>query len=289
MDNNKNYVGKVIKVYYKANGKEQTQTGIVMSQQLLSSGKLKMDMLLTDGREWLSTYVNVEKITFARVDEKLRAALTKYYKAKIEQEAFLKAFWKEKAAHEDNVSDALKAVRNCSGTMSFNEFSAAVENLFKETFPYAEDHSGWCKKYFHCSGGSQTEIQVDHVKDVEKYATPEKYSFIRRRYDGTLTIEPDTPGYKQFCERCAPPEIPSLKGKCKTEVDANIGDKWLTVSRTYSFPLTNGYSKQSLQALTDLLRSPSKTNLAEQISSAEKRKAASGKGGRSGPEGHGGR
>lgn len=276
-DTNKNYVGKVIKVYYKADGKEHMKTGIVISQGTLSNGKPKMSMLLTDGNEWLSSYVNVEKITSARIDENLRAALTQYYKAKTEQETFLQTFWKEKGRHEQNVSASLKAVRDCSGSMSYNEFSAAVEKLFKDTFPSEEDHSGWYKKYFHCSGGCQTEISIDHVQDIEKYATPEKYSFIRRRYDDTLTIESDTPGFQQFCERNAPPVIPSLKGKCKTEVDANIGDKWLTVCRTYTLPLTNGYNKESLQDLKALLTAPVKSKLSDRISSAEKKKAANNK------------
>ena len=58
------------------------------------------------------------------------------------------------------------------------------------------------------------------------------------------------------------------------EVGANIGDKWLTARRIYTFPLTNGYSKQSLQALTELLQYPGKIKLNERISSAEKRKVA---------------
>lgn len=273
MENNKNYVGKVIKVYYTASGKEQTETGIVLSQRVLSSGKPQMNMLLTDGNEWLSTYVKVDKITSARIDETLRAALTQYYKARVEQEIFLNKFREEKAAHEQNVSNALRAVRDTSGTMSYNEFTSAVENLFKDTFPHEEDHSGWYKKYFHCSGGSQTEIQIDHVKDIEKYARPEQYPFIRRLYDDNLTIEPNTPGFQRFCERNAPAEIPALKGKCKSVIGASIGDKWLTVKRTYKFPLVNGYSKQSLQALKELLCSPAKSKLDDRIAFADKRKA----------------
>jgi len=278
MEDSKNYVGKVVKVHYTDNsGKSASQTGIVLSQRTLSSGTPQLNMLLIDGREWLSTYVKAEKITSARIDENLRKCLTEYYKAKVDQTAFLNNFQKERAVHEEKVGSALKAIRDVSGVMSWREFSDAVENLFRDTFPQAEDHNSWYKKYFHCSSGSQTEVTLSHVQDIEKYASPEKYSFIRREYDGCLFIEPDTPGFKQFCEKHAPAEIPGMKGKCKTSVDAEIGDKnWLTVERVYHLPLTNGYSRQSLKDLSDLIHSPVKSKLSDRIQAAEGRKTAAG-------------
>lgn len=77
---------------------------------------------------------------------------------------------------------------------------------------------------------------------------------VQRFIDGYLFVEDSHPSYKKFRDAHAPAELSGLKGKAKTSVCANVGDKnFLTVSRTYTFPLKHGITKQSLEDIQTLL------------------------------------
>lgn len=254
MDTTKNYVGKVVKIYYTSNNKEYSQTGVVFAQQSTQNNNLKLSMLLTNGQEWDPIPFTITKVSSTRIDEGLRNALTEYCKAKISHKAFLDKFWKEKSVHEDRVKSALNNVREFSGAISHNEFMDAVIGLLNKTFPSARHSEFHHNRYFSPNSIGNSEITISHVQEIEKYATPEKYPFIFREYDGCLFIESSHPSYKKFCDTHAPAELSALKGKAKTSVCANVGDKnFLTVSRTYTFPLKHGITKQSLEDIQTLL------------------------------------
>lgn len=252
MDPNKDYKGKILKVYFKYNGKEYSNTGIVYEQEK-AGDKFRFSMLLMNGQEWKPPYgAEIIKTTSVRLDETLRNALKDFYKAKVEHKAFLANFWREKGVHERNVEAKLKALKEHSGELNYEDVSRELEALFNDKF--AERSSGYNRKYFHCSSVSTENVVMDHAKEIEKYATPEEYpDIIRREYDGELFIR-DNSATKKFCEEYAPPEISELKRKVKTEVYASIGDKnFLCVHRSYEFTLKHGLTRKSLDELKDRL------------------------------------
>lgn len=268
MDTAKNYIGKVIKVQYKGGGQALSSVGIVYNQEG-QGGDTKLSMVLTNGAEWSCRpgTLRETKISSVRIDKDLRTALEKVCDAKIKQKAFLDRFWKEKTRHEDAVESSLKALKEHSGELTRREFMEEVERLFREKYPAT---GSWCRRYFSWDSVSDKTFSVRQSQDVEKYANPENYSFIYREYDNTLHINSSVKGYKEFCERNAPPILPELKS-AKTSVSSSVGDKWLQVHRSYEFPLKDGFTKKSLQAVSELLYPSRKPPLAARISDANAR------------------
>lgn len=250
----KDYIGKVVKVHYICNGEEQYKVGIVFEQERGRSNNARLSMLLTNGNIWsLPSSENIIRITSARIDENLRKSLVNYFNAKKAQNKFLDNFWKEKTMHESRVMAAQNAVREISGTLSFDDFIKTVEKLFAERYPSTYSDSD---RYFLCHGVSGDSVSVSHIQEIMKYATPEIFNFLYREYDNNIFVDESTPGYKEFCEKNAPPEIASLRGKAKMSVHASIGDKnFLSVHRIYELPIKHGMTRQSLNEIKELLYS----------------------------------
>ena len=279
----KDYTGKIVRVHYLAGGQENTKTGIVFNQ--VNKGEnIDVTMFLTNGTTWQPPYkAQITKVTSVRMEEDLRQALKVLYEAKRQQKAFLESVKTQERMHAEAVAFALKAVKEASHEMSMRDFMDAAESLFRKYFPSTGGfHS---ERYFSCNSMSSSEVTLTHVQEVEKYANPERYSFLYRRYDGTITFTSDDNGLKRFCERNAPSVIPSLKSFAKIDFDAHVGDKdFLTVSRAYTIALPYGCTKESLQHLKDILdgkvkapveKGTKKKSLAEQIQNAEGKKKPS--------------
>lgn len=268
----KDYTGKVVRVSYKYKGENVSDVGIVIKQDT-SANRVKFSMMLTNGTTWgpsyetNSKYVTDFKVTSARIDESLRGALVDYYKAKTKQEAFLDRFWKEKREHELNVEGAIAKVKEYSGDMSVSHCMKVIEDVFRERYP--SSGGNWSQKYFECRSGCKDSVTVSQCQEITKWATPEEYSFIHRRYDQTLCIDNDSEECKRFCVRNAPAVLPELS-KFKTEVYATIGDKgFLSVERSYDIPLKYGPSKKSIDYIKDCVFGM-KRSLADVMTDASK-------------------
>lgn len=271
----KNYVGKVVRINYLYNNKECSEVGVVYKQEERGD-KVSFSMLLTNGQSWAPTFdlKNISKISSARIDEALRGALIEYCKVKIKQEAFLENFWKEKSMHENNVSAALKAVKEHSDELTVNDCMDAITDLFQDRYPSGGGfHS---RNYFYCTSGCSTDITISHCQEIEKYASPESYPFLYREYDGCIFVRRDSKAHKDFCERNAPAVKPELK-QFKSEIYATIGDKnFLSVERAYKIPLKYGLSKRSVDYIKEAVFGIKKS-LTEVIESAQGQKSSSSK------------
>lgn len=268
MDTNKNYVGKVVKVQFTSCGQPSSRTGVVFQQDDTPTS-VRLRMIMTTGVEWEPTFREGEVFTISsvRIDKDLRAALENACDAKIKQKEFLDRFWKEKSRLEREVENAVQSVRECSGEMSRQAFMKEVEALFCERYP--ETGGFHNKKYFSWNSVSDKDFSVSQIQEIEKYIQPESYPFVYREYDGTLRIDSSCKAYKEFCEKNAPQVILEPKDKAKTTVSASIGDKnFLLVSRSYTFPLKDGFTKKGLQGIRDLLHSSRKPSLADRIQDA---------------------
>lgn len=286
VDFDKNYVGRIQRVQAPYDGHLRSYTGIVYHQEIYGD-RLKLQMFLTDGND-ISVGImrnGAAKISSVRMEKDLRTALTALYKAKMQQKAFQDAVQKELMKHEDNVYAAKKAVQEASGDLTHKEFMDEAERLFSERYPRT---GGWQEeRYFDCTALSEESLTMTHIQDVEKHVRPEDYPFIGRRYDQTLFLRTEHPEYRRFCERNAPAVISELKSFSTNIIGAAIGDKnFLSVGRSYTFPLKHGLTKQSLQELSDILdgkihAEPSvqkkKTSLNDQIRSAGRKAAGSKK------------
>lgn len=281
----KDYTGKIVRVHYLADGQEYSKTGIVYDQKVKGEN-LDVTMFLTNGSSWQPPYkAQIAKVTSVRMEEDLRKALKELYDAKHSYDKFMADFQKQKQILSDAVYSATSAVKEASGEMTIRDFMEAAENLFRNRFPSTGGY--YENRYFHCSSASPSEITLSQVQEVEKYADSKRYPFLYRRYDGSMTFTSEDNGFKNFCDRCAPPVIPVLNGFATITTDASVGDQgYLTVSRDYTFALPNGCTKQSLRYLQDILdgkvKAPSgaekgtkKKSLADQIQSADGKKKAS--------------
>lgn len=285
IDTSKNYVGKILKLIYLHDDQEHFRVGIVY-QQKKAGEHLRFTMLLTNGQEWQQPYTTgrnanglylkpclITKISSVHMDADLRKALKDLCNAKLEQEAFLKRFQSEKLNYERKVAQAQGLVKELSGELSWDDFRRSVETLFCEKYPSTGGYDS--SAYFELDTLSEKAVTMRHVKEVEKWAEPEWYPFLSRRYDDSYTISESHPRYKSFCESHAAPVIPALKDYC-VDTCAHIGDKrHLTVARNYTFQLTHGLSRQSLRdigAILDGTRSPAKKPLDAQISGANSKK-----------------
>lgn len=245
----KDYTGKVIRVSYVSYGKESVKTGIVVSQETYND-RVRFSMLLTNGGSWNPTFSAGEtfKISSVRIDENLRSALVDYYKVKVKHNAFLKQYEEKKREFDGLVGSALGRVKEASDELTVSECMNAIEDLFKEKYPST---GGRWSDYFACRSGGPESVSVSHCQEITKWAKPEEYSFIHRRYDDTLTIDNDSQECKTFC-RINAPGVKSELSQFKSDVYATIGDKgFLSVERVYEIPLKYGTSKKSIEHIKE--------------------------------------
>lgn len=268
----KNYVGKVVRLSYSRNGTDVSQTGVVYGQEN-QDGRAVFKMLLTSGQLWTGTFRVEDNLKFSsvRIDEDLRKALTDFCKIKIKQDEFLNRFTQEKRKHEDNVQSAINTVKERSDEMTSRDFVNVIRDLFQERYPSS---GGWNEqRYFDCHACSSTDVTVCQCQEIEKYATPERYSFLYREYDGYLFVRGDCKEHDDFCRRYAPPVLPELK-RFESKVYATLGDKnFLEVQRDYKIPLKYGVSKRSIEHIKESVFGI-KPSLNNAIASAEKQKGS---------------
>lgn len=248
----KDLTNQIIELSYSQNGYEHSQIGIVYRQDDLDK-LVKLHMMLITGQEWTPSFFKSEiSVSLVQVNKDLEVALQEYAKVRQAQIAFQEDFWKKKALHEKNVTLALKEVKEHSGYMTFRDFEEEIDKLFSKKFPSSLFSRK--KQYFSLRSLSDDSLTVDHIQDIQKYAKSDEYPFLFREYDDSLCIDESAPGYLEFCQRNAPPIIPSLRDKANTYVSANIGDKGsLSVVRSYEFPLKYGSTKQSFEHLKEFL------------------------------------
>lgn len=291
-----NCVGKVVKISGKDSwGIDISIVGIVYAQKEGYKGKSTVYSLIkTNGSIADSVAVMHDgdvKVTSTRVAPEVREALKEAYKTKLKLDAFKVRYEKELVAHKAALDASLATVKINSKEMTPSEFAAKIGNLFSEKYPATGGY--YSTKSFGVISCSPTEITVEQSQDVDKYANPEKYSFLYREYDNTIHMNSDTKSYKDFCARHAPSVIPELAKYCDAEVEASLGDKeWLSVGRLYTFPIKYGYSEKSIEELRERVwgERVKQPSIAEQIARAEGMKAGGAAGSRDsknkvGPEG----
>lgn len=273
IDTEKNYVGKIVQVKFSYKEYQKEATGIVL-EQVNTPIKFSLNLILLNGetKDIDSLVFQIHSISSVRLEKGVRDALVAFYDAKSKQTAFLKNFWKEKNVLENNVQKAYDNLKAQTGQLSFSDFSDKVEALFSAHFP--SFGASYKPTYFSFSFASNNEFGISQCQQIEKYATPEKYPFLYCEYDNPLQIYADAPSFKQFCARNAPKEIPQLKGKASSTVDASVGDKnTLIVRRTYHFPLKYGMSQKTIDYLESFLsgKEKSKPSLDSVLDSAASR------------------
>ena len=280
MEDSKNYTGKVVKVYSDYGNGPVEYTGIVYLQLPNPWGQTpRLSLLLTNGTTFDPPARNIQRITSTRLPEDLRKALTAGCKALQNQMAFEREYKEKQCIIREAVGKAMQAVKDLSTELSSREFMSAVEDLFRSCYPGS---GSYYQRYFTCTSLSSNEVTMAHVQDVEKYVSPKGYSFIAEEYDRSLYIKASDPTLASFCDQKAPAVLAELK-KYDKGTGAAIGDKnWLTVHRSYTFPLKYGLSKQSLEQIrTEVLgltpRTASKSSLDEKIKTAQTQNGASGK------------
>lgn len=251
-----NYVGKIVKISGTDSwGRDFATTGLVYAQREGFRGDSTVFSLIKTNGSVADTVAVMHndnaKITSTKIEPELRAALKEAYRMKLKLDSFEEKYNKELAAHKDAFKNALTGVKENSNELTSNEFIDAVLAEFEKRYPSSGDYY---RKYFTADSWSSTEISVKQVQDIEKWASPEGYSFLFREYDNTIHMRYDSKELKDFCERNAPRVIPELAKHCKTDVSASLGDKqWLSVERIYTFPIKYGYSKKSIEEIKERL------------------------------------
>lgn len=252
MEWDKNYIGKVVRMQYTWQGQEQNKVGYVYDQKNVGN-RVDFSVCLTNGQEWNPRFdrnYSDLKISSVRMDKDLRDALKVYGDARSAQIAFLQRMEAERLQHSQAIVAAQMLVKATTKEMSIGDMMQEVERLFQEAYPSS---GGYYSCYFTCSSCSSKDVTMTQVKDVEKYANPEKYSFLYREYDDSMHVYYDSKEFKAFCEKNAPPVIPALMGY-KSTVDGSVGDKnWLSACRSYTIPLKHGLTKDSLEDIKNVL------------------------------------
>ena len=110
-------------------------------------------------------------------------------------------------------SEKENSIKKVSNLISFNEFRDIVVKTVESRFPEFDDYDGCPRYYINCYSFGKTIKSNKIVKDLcfslkfqidcDKYPQPEHYSFLERRYDGTITIaSEDDDNYKRSVKRC---------------------------------------------------------------------------------------
>lgn len=282
-----NYVGRIVKISGTNPWKHPvSKVGIVYAQKEGYKGESTNFTLIKPNGEIESVSVvhnSDTKITATKLDPDLRAALKESYKVKVKLEAFRSKVSQELKRMEGELADTLRIVKETSGELTSNEFIDQINTLLRERYPATGGY--YTTKSFSVVCWSATVVTAEQSQDVDKWANPEKYSFLYREYDNTIHISYDSQSYKDFCVRNAPSVIPELAKYCDANIEATLGDKeWLSVGRRYTFPIKHGYSQKSIEEIKMLLFGgrAKPQSIEEQIRDAETRRAGTNSGARVG-------
>jgi len=156
-------------------------------------------ILSIDGTKYKVKESQIQQIsTVKNVDNDIREMLNQYGLKRKQIDKKLNKMKKEavnllddKKKDEDELMKKVVAKR---GLLFPEEFRSKLYKKIKEKTR---------NEYDLYTSGSYLDnlINIDISKRIEKYATPEKYSFIYEEYDRSLQIGYDTPSYKKFIKK----------------------------------------------------------------------------------------
>lgn len=136
------------------------------------------------------------------------------------------------------------ALTEVTGILTAQQFCKEIENLINTVVK--------ASNYIFVNSYSDTEISFCENVDVEKWPSPEKYSFIYREYDNYLSIyshAKECEDYKRVLKAYAPKKRPAFERiSYKNDAYLSLGDKYLNAHRCY-YVKHNGYTKASLEEL----------------------------------------
>lgn len=110
------------------------------------------------------------------------------------------------------------------------------------------------------SEGKSVYVMLQQSDRGTRYSKPDvsrEFPFVYQEYDGCcfLREEHAPKAYKDYLNRNAPKIIPALaKLAEKTEQTAEVGDKYIYATTNYWIKLKNGYIKEDVDAIIDIIK-----------------------------------
>lgn len=194
-------VGDIRKIKFKTFGEDLTLKGLIT--QVGDHICITTDT----GRKDTICRKNIIEITSTRINPEIKeyfAEITKIIKQVNKLDEKLSSLKREKYALYSEISEIEIKVVNASGAMQADDFIGYIK---KNMSPYKLDlleANGFkiCATPDYISYyPSEMAIYLCKTKYIEKYANPEKFSFIYREYDNTCMISNEDKTYKELVNR----------------------------------------------------------------------------------------
>lgn len=239
MDIEKIKVGSVYKfiIHNKFCGQVVSVAGLLKKTENI------LTIIHLDGTVCSMKTKDIINITSTRISSDVRSIMRDLIQLKtakaVEEERHM-VFMRE---CDDKVHTLSKELIEATGLMSPSEFEYRLQDILEKHGYRHMFLSGW--------ENDGSVIELTESKSIQKYASPESYSFIYREYDGCCFLNSDSKEAKKFAKENAPVERCTLK-KIATAIEKylELGDKnWLSANTTYKIKLAYGFSQQSLKDL----------------------------------------
>ena len=215
---------------------------IIGAPFLIQENPLEIKMVKLDGTT--VSLVEVKEISSVRLAPNVRQALKEYAMSYANLYKLEKQYKEQISAVKNTIATYKKTLKRVTGIMDTYDFNTRLECSISNKIGVNMNISSW---YF--ANDKDSYVEIEQVSDICKWATPEEYPFINRRYDNTLYLNDEHYGVKKYADRCAPQIISSLKRiSYKVDKRLSLGDKGTLCAQTvYKVPVKFGCTEKSVE------------------------------------------
>lgn len=185
----------VRKVRYNISGEEKTVTGIVScayGYQSIDESRIKITKF--DGQDQRINLSSIIDFSIVRLhNEKLRKEVLLYIEMVRECDNATRILSKVPG----KMKDVLNNILSLNGFLDVETFKIQLKNELKSIPLIAKFMSCGYDIDIHAYDGKFHSINLRKDCDLDRWPSPEKYSFVRREYDNTLHIDDEIPSYEK--------------------------------------------------------------------------------------------
>ena len=216
---------------------------IIGAPYFIQEKPLEIKMVKLDGT--MVSLVEVKEISSVRLAPNVRQVLKEYAMSHANLHQLEKQYKERISAVKNTISTYKETLKRVTGIMDAYDFNTRLECSISNKVGVNMNISSW---YF-ADNGKDSYFEIEQTSDICKWATPEEYPFINRRYDNTLYLNDEHYGVRKYADQYAPQILASLK-KISYKVDRRLtlGDKGTLCAHTvYRIPIKFGCTEKSVE------------------------------------------
>jgi len=249
-------VGNIYKIKHKNMGVDYINIGICCEAMCNEYGHKVYDFITREGDVIRRFEDGIVEVKSTRISPELRKAFVealKAYKFKWSISKKIDKLTEEKDLAQKAFNETIDNIKNATGYLGWDEFISKAEDLFSGVLKEGYIHvSSLCRR------SGEEAITINQSVGIEKWASPEEYSFIYREYDGNCFIR-ENDEYKEALEeyRYKVPlnsKVQSMNAE-KPRIYLSLGDKGtLSINRPYTLNIKGGPTQENFEKIKNKLK-----------------------------------